>query len=81
MTCRDAIGFLMDYLSGDLPTEVRRAFDVHLARCPNCGVFLAQYEQTVRAGKRVCAEAEADAGTGLPEELLKAIMGAIGRNP
>ena len=77
MNCRDATGFLMDYLSDELPAETRREFDTHLSRCPDCRTFLGQYEQTVKAGKKACAEEGADAATDFPEDLLKAIMAAI----
>jgi anti-sigma factor RsiW len=77
MNCRDATEFLMDYLSGELPAETRREFDTHLARCPDCVTFLGQYQATVRAGKKVCAEEGTDITTEFPEDLLEAIMAAI----
>jgi anti-sigma factor RsiW len=77
MNCRDATAFLMDFLAGELPPETRRDFESHLSRCPDCGTFLAQYQQTVKAGKKACAEEDADAATDFPEDLLKAIMEAV----
>jgi anti-sigma factor RsiW len=77
MNCRDATDFLADYLSGELPPDPRTEFESHLSRCPDCRTFLTQYQQTVKAGKRACAEDHGDAATDFPEDLLRAIMAAI----
>jgi len=77
VNCRDATEFLMDYLNDELPRETRREFDSHLARCPDCVTFLGQYEATVKAGRKVCAEEGPDITTEFPEDLIKAIMAAI----
>jgi anti-sigma factor RsiW len=77
MNCRDATEFLTDYLGGDLPADPRREFESHLGRCPDCRTFLAQYQITVKAGKRACGQDDGDAATAFPEDLLKAIMAAI----
>ena len=77
MNCRDATDFLTDYLTGELPADPRQEFESHLARCPDCRTFLAQYKITVRAGKDACGQKDGDAATAFPEDLLKAIMAAI----
>ena len=51
VTCREFADFMGDHLSGELPAEVRSAFDHHLQLCPNCQKYLAGYEETVEAGK------------------------------
>ena len=33
MTCREFADFMMDYLSGELSSESRAAFDYHLSLC------------------------------------------------
>jgi len=81
MTCREATEFLTDYLARDLPAAVLREFEAHLARCPECRTFLSQYDQTIRAGRRVCAEGHDDVLTDFPEDLLTAIMAAIKASP
>lgn len=77
MTCREVTEFLMDYVARELPADVLADFESHLSRCPNCRTFLAQYQDTVKAGKQVFHEEEADVTTALPAELLKAIMEAV----
>lgn len=77
MICREVTEFLADFESKSLEPPVQREFEQHLARCPDCCTFLAQYQHTVNAGKRACAEQDADAATEIPEPLLHAIMAAI----
>lgn len=77
MTCREVTEFLMDYVARELPADVLAGFEYHLSRCPNCRTFLAQYQDTVKAGKLVFDKEEADVTTALPAELLKAIMEAV----
>ena len=77
MTCRDATEFLMDYVARELAPDVCGEFELHLSRCANCRVFVVQYQETIQAGRRACAEEHADALTELPDELVAAIMAAL----
>lgn len=77
MTCREAAGFLMDYLEGDLPPDVRASFDFHLDECENCRAYLATYEAAVRMAQAALAKPEADASTALPGDLVSAILASI----
>ena len=76
MTCRELTEFIADYLSGELTPDVRGAFDHHLSRCPNCVNYLASYEATIAMGRGAFAAEEGDAPADVPEELLRAILGA-----
>ena len=77
MTCREFASFMLDYLSGTLPDEVRRSFDYHLSVGPNCVTFLDHYQGTIAAGK-VAFEAEPDERVPetVPDELVRAILAA-----
>ena len=77
MRCREVAEFLMEYEAHSLAPEVHREFELHLVRCEDCRVFIVQYQETVRAGQKVCSEHEADTATEIPEELCRAIMAAI----
>ena len=79
MTCRELADFLMDYLNEDLPDDVRAAFDRHLALCPNCVAYVKTYRTTIELGRRAFADDEADAGTEVPDELVRAILAARNR--
>jgi len=81
MTCRELADFLMDYLNEDLPDDVRAAFDRHLALCPNCVAYVKTYRTTIEIGRRAFADDEADAGTEVPDELVRAILAAREREP
>src|SRR6266699_1254925 len=52
VTCREFADFMMDYLSDELSTESRAAFEYHVGLCSNCRRYLASYRETVRLGKR-----------------------------
>ena len=76
MTCRELIGFLADYLSGELPAEERRLFEEHLAECPDCVAYLETYETTIRLGKDAFSSAQDRGCADAPEELVVAILAA-----
>lgn len=71
MTCRECAEFLADYLTGELPAEVRATFEAHLAICPNCVTYLDQYRATIGAGKAAFGD---EVAGDLPEELIRAIL-------
>lgn len=74
MKCRECDEFLVDYVAGELPADVLATFELHLARCRNCRVYLEQYRATIQAGKTAC-EAYKE-GLRMPEELIQAILAA-----
>ena len=74
MTCREFADFMMDYLSDELPSEMRAAFDYHLSLCANCQRYLTSYRETVNLGKRAFADDNAALPEQVPEELVKAIL-------
>ena len=76
MTCREFADFMADYLSGELPSDSRTAFEHHLRLCVNCQRYLAGYEETVKLGKRVFADDDAVVPAQVPEELVQAILNA-----
>ena len=74
MTCREFTDFIIDYVSGELPADVRAPFERHLSRCPSCQAYLAQYQATVAAGKDALAEPEGEVPGDVPEDLIQAIL-------
>ena len=73
LTCRDVAAFLGAYVAGELGAKQHRAFDAHVAQCPDCRTYVRQYEQTRRLAKQSCDDAVA---AGIPEELVAAILAA-----
>jgi len=76
LKCYELADFLGDYVAGELPADVLEAFEWHLARCPSCREYVAQYRQTIIAGRRAFVDAEAPAPDDVPDELVKAILEA-----
>jgi anti-sigma factor RsiW len=72
--CRECDEFLVDYVAGELPADVRATFEFHLSRCRNCRVYLEQYRATIEAGKTACDAYKE--GLRMPEELIQAILAA-----
>ena len=69
MTCREVIGFIMDYLEGSLAAGERREFEKHLAVCRSCVAYLRTYELTIRMETATQIE-----DVTVPEELVRAIL-------
>jgi anti-sigma factor RsiW len=76
VTCREFADFMADYTSGDLSAAVRAAFDHHLSRCVNCRRYLTGYEATIKLGKAAFDDGDAAVPSGVPDELVKAILNA-----
>jgi len=77
MTCRELTDFLSDYVADELPGHVRREFEFHLKLCRDCKVFIVQFRETVLAGQD--AFEDVPGAAPMPEELIRAIMQAVGR--
>ena len=46
-TCAAETGLIGDYLSDNLDSLQRQAFEAHLQACPDCLAFLATYRKTI----------------------------------
>jgi anti-sigma factor RsiW len=76
VTCREFADFMADYLSGELPADVRARFEHHLSVCTNCVKYLAGYQGAVALGKRAFDDEAAQVPSDVPEDLVKAILTA-----
>ena len=76
MICREAVEFLMEYLSGELQHDQRLAFESHLEACPECVVYLQSYKETVKLGKAAFNHPDERVPDDVPEELVHAILAA-----
>jgi anti-sigma factor RsiW len=47
MTCEELVELVTAYLEGTLSAGDRAAFDEHLALCPGCDRYLAQFRATI----------------------------------
>jgi anti-sigma factor RsiW len=73
VTCRDFAAFLYAYADGALARAERDAFDAHVAACPDCRRYLAQYLDTIAAAPDAFDEAQF---VTVPEDLVDAILAA-----
>jgi anti-sigma factor RsiW len=74
MTCREFVGFLMDYLNGEVSPQQRQAFEEHLAECDNCVAYLQNYRETIRLGQGVFGRPDDPVPADVPEDLVQAIL-------
>jgi anti-sigma factor RsiW len=68
--CSDLVGLLADYVEHQLPCDVQRDLEQHLAQCPRCIAQLKTYESTLSLLRSIRDE-------DLPKELrckLKAFV-------
>jgi anti-sigma factor RsiW len=79
VTCREFAEFAMDYLAGELPPESRQVFLRHLSRCRNCGEYLRQYRDSVRAGRLAWSSPDEEVPADVPEDLVTAVMAALAK--
>jgi anti-sigma factor RsiW len=47
MTCEEFVELATAYLEDTLSDADRRAFDEHMALCPGCDTYLAQFRTTI----------------------------------
>jgi anti-sigma factor RsiW len=48
LVCRELVELVTDYLEGTLSRRDRARFDAHIAACPHCTQYLAQFRETLR---------------------------------
>lgn len=75
VTCKELIGFLDDYVAGEVAAPRVELFERHLSRCPSCRAYLETYRTTITLARSAAPDA-----TTLPPELLTAILSAVSRN-
>ena len=70
MSCREMIGYLSDYVDGDVDAAIRRVIDQHGGECPPCRAFVRTLARTVEAIRSQPREAISPA-------LKQALAGAL----
>jgi anti-sigma factor RsiW len=76
VSCRELADFIADYLSGELPVDVRAQFDHHLQVCPNCMKYLDGYRVAMALGKAAFDGRDEAVPADMPDDLVKAILAA-----
>ena len=76
MTCREFIDFLWQYVSEELSPPQRKAFDDHLAACPECVAYLHNYQTTIQLSAAAFPASDDPLPSAVPESLVQAILAA-----
>ena len=73
LSCREILDFLAAYLDGELPANVRAAFEDHLKLCRECVRYLESYAETIRL-EQGAYDLDGPAPDEVPEALVAAIL-------
>jgi anti-sigma factor RsiW len=76
LTCRELTSFIADYIGGELPAEVQKAFEHHLSLCPNCVQYVADYRRAVALGRGAFDDDATAVSETVPEDVVAAILAA-----
>ena len=76
ITCQEVLDFVMSYLDQELDANAKHEFERHLKVCPSCVNYLDTYRKTVDLGKSCMCSHEEPSLSGVPEELVKAVLAA-----
>jgi anti-sigma factor RsiW len=72
MPCRELVDLVSDYLEDRLSPVDRARFEIHLAECDACRVYLEQFREIIRALGRLPEESLSPAAR---DALLTAFRG------
>jgi len=70
MNCEKAREFFGDYLDGSLPDNLRREFEVHLARCPTCR---SELEKEKKVWNLVGGGVDVEVGSGFVGKVVEEV--------
>ena len=78
--CAEITDLIAAYLTGELDAATKRAFENHMARCPDCVSFLNTYKKTLHSIHSIEHETIPDAMLKRVESFLnKKVKGRRGR--
>lgn len=76
LTCEQCVQFLLDYVDGTLPEAQRAAFDIHLAMCPDCVTYMANYRKAAELTRTLGTQDQPAGPVAAPDGLINAILRA-----
>ncbi len=77
LSCLAFVAFLDDYIEGRLISACSKAFETHLATCPDCLNYLGAYQKTIELGRWAVLAGD-ELADELPPELILTILSTIG---
>jgi anti-sigma factor RsiW len=57
LSCQEIVELVTEFLEGTMDSQLRAAFDAHLAKCDGCTEYLEQIEATIRVAGTIEPEA------------------------
>lgn len=75
LTCEDVNDFLAAYVNDDIPDNLRRRYETHVARCEVCSAYLNQYRATIRLAREAGSIASEP-----PDELVEMTLAFLDRH-
>jgi predicted anti-sigma-YlaC factor YlaD len=76
ITCGEFEDFVLAYFEGELSSQQRFVFELHLKVCRECRDYLAAYRRAVEVAKRVFDNEDELVPADVPEDLVTAILAA-----
>ena len=76
VTCQECVDVLLEYVDGLLSPEQQFQFESHLAFCPDCETFVANYRKASKLAGQAGDSLRAAATEPLPAALADAILKA-----
>jgi anti-sigma factor RsiW len=70
LVCASGVELLMEYLEGELTSDVRAAIERHVGGCERCVAFIASYQETPRILRHATA-------VDMPDDLQASLLAAL----
>lgn len=77
--CRELVSQINEYLDGELPKDLRRELEAHLAGCEDCRVAVDTLRRTIHV-YRALDDVPLELPGEVEERLLHRLMAKAGRN-
>ncbi|MCE2966011.1 MAG: anti-sigma factor family protein [Phycisphaerales bacterium] len=84
ITCQQCVEFILDYIDGVLPADVRFKFESHIAFCRDCEIYIENYRKAAELARAAGAPSrpggESDGSlrvTPAPKHLVDAILRSL----
>lgn len=76
ISCQELESLIVDYLDDQLAEQQRSVFDLHLASCPACQTYLANYKEVLSASQKAYSDVDEQSCEKIPEALVQTILAA-----
>lgn len=84
ITCQQCVEFILDYIDGVLPTDVRFKFESHIAFCQDCEIYIENYRRAAEVARAAGAPSRPSGAsdgspriTPAPSHLVDAILRSL----